>query len=153
MSIGRKGKALTFLSLVGVVSSAIGRDKKPKKRSSLVVVTDDEGKVLLGKRSSTDKWMPNHWGVFGGGVDEGESFEEGAVREIFEETHLRVNPDDLHFIRDVRPGLKLFITDKYSGEVSLEEASHGFEHSDFGWFTTEEIEELQTVPNIWNVLS
>jgi ADP-ribose pyrophosphatase YjhB (NUDIX family) len=46
-----------------------------------VVVTNDEGQILLIKRSDNDNWA-----VPGGAVDLGESVTEAAVRETKEET-------------------------------------------------------------------
>jgi len=51
-------------------------------------------KVLLGmkKRGSGVGW----WNGFGGRVEEGETFEGAALRELFEESGLRAHAGDLH---------------------------------------------------------
>ena len=50
------------------------------------VVFDDSGRVLLQKRADNGRWaLPGGW------VDPGESVEQGAVREVWEETGLRVS--------------------------------------------------------------
>ena len=54
--------------------------------SAAGVVIDERGRVLLQKRSATEE----SWGFPGGILDLGESFEEGAIREIHEETGLEV---------------------------------------------------------------
>jgi 8-oxo-dGTP pyrophosphatase MutT (NUDIX family) len=46
-----------------------------------VVVTDDDGRVLLIRRSDNDKWA-----LPGGAIDLGESMPQAAVREVAEET-------------------------------------------------------------------
>ncbi|OLZ73366.1 NUDIX hydrolase [Streptomyces sp. IMTB 2501] len=48
------------------------------------IVFDDEGRVLLGRRSDTGKWS-----VIGGIPDPGEQPAACAVREVFEETAVR----------------------------------------------------------------
>lgn len=50
-----------------------------------VVVRDDGGKILLERRSDCG-W----WGCLGGRVEPGESVEQAAVREVYEETGLSV---------------------------------------------------------------
>jgi ADP-ribose pyrophosphatase YjhB (NUDIX family) len=50
-----------------------------------VVLRDEAGKILLERRSDCG-W----WGCLGGRVEAGESVEQAAVREVFEETGLVV---------------------------------------------------------------
>lgn len=52
-----------------------------------VVIEDEQGRVLLDKRSDCGLWC-----IFGGGVDAGETAFECALRETEEETGLRVKP-------------------------------------------------------------
>lgn len=54
------------------------------------VIADDKGRVLLQKRGDTGKW-----GLPGGCMELGESAEETAVRETFEETGLVVEVGEL----------------------------------------------------------
>lgn len=48
-----------------------------------VVVLNEEGHILLQKRSDS-----HDWGTIGGALELGESFEEAAARELFEEAGL-----------------------------------------------------------------
>jgi 8-oxo-dGTP diphosphatase len=47
------------------------------------------GRILLLRRAAMDS-LPGYWETPGGGVEPGESFEAGAIRELAEETGLRV---------------------------------------------------------------
>ena len=53
-----------------------------------VIIINQQGEVLLGKRSS--QHAP-YWSIPGGHMEAGESFEQAAQREIFEETGLNIN--------------------------------------------------------------
>jgi mutator protein MutT len=56
-----------------------------------IVVFDDQGRVLLQKRSKTEEL----WGFPGGVMELGESAEEAAIREVREETGLEVKIDSM----------------------------------------------------------
>ena len=68
--------------------------KKNKRFSGILVKCND--KVLLCKRSS-DNTMPNQWSIPGGGIEDGETPEEAARREFFEETNIKIN-DKLNLV-------------------------------------------------------
>lgn len=59
-----------------------------------LIVKDD--KVLLLKRSETSKNFPGYWIGPGGHVDEGEDILTAAVREVFEETGIKINEETIN---------------------------------------------------------
>lgn len=65
------------------------------RRASRVLVVDEAGRVLL--LHGFDPGRPGfaYWFTVGGGLDPGEDHRQGAVRELFEETGLRVSPEEL----------------------------------------------------------
>jgi len=58
---------------------------------SRVLLFDRDGRILLFLTTAPDSSGVARWLTPGGGVDEGESFEEAARRELFEETGLLVD--------------------------------------------------------------
>ncbi|MDG9701067.1 NUDIX domain-containing protein [Streptomyces sp. DH37] len=62
------------------------------------VVFDDEGRVLLGRRADT-----GHWSVIGGIPEPGEQPADAAVREVYEETAVRVVPERLVLVQTLAP--------------------------------------------------
>jgi 8-oxo-dGTP pyrophosphatase MutT (NUDIX family) len=61
------------------------------RRVSRIILIDDQDRILLMLTASPRLATPVvRWITPGGGVDEGESHVEGAIRELFEETGLRV---------------------------------------------------------------
>ena len=78
--------------------NVVGRERRSRCHSdpSLihgavhVFVTDGDGRVFLQKRSLTKDIQPGRWDTsVGGHLSPGESYEEGAAREMLEEVGLR----------------------------------------------------------------
>ena len=67
-----------------------------ERRAARVLLVDPDGRVLL--QNCCDPAAPaagSWWNTTGGGVDEGESPSQAAVRELHEETGLQVGTADL----------------------------------------------------------
>ncbi|GAA3192817.1 MULTISPECIES: NUDIX hydrolase [Streptomyces] len=62
------------------------------------VVFDDDGRVLLGRRADTGGWS-----VIGGIAEPGEQPAAVAVREVFEETAVRVVPERVVLVEALPP--------------------------------------------------
>ena len=70
-------------------------DANAPKANSLVpgasaIVTDDQGRILLQRRSDNARWA-----LPGGVMDIGESIGQAIVREVREETGIEVAPEDI----------------------------------------------------------
>lgn len=63
---------------------------KPQRPAARLIVTDGAGRLLLFRFTPDDR--PPFWCTPGGAVDPGESFEEAARRELFEETGFDLDP-------------------------------------------------------------
>ena len=72
-------------------------------RGSVVVIFDEEGRVLMLLRPKTVSWGASKWALPGGHVEPGETPMMAAVREVREETTLAVpNPRRFPFPLMVR---------------------------------------------------
>ena len=60
---------------------------------SAIIIRNEEGKILLQER--TDR---NKWGLPGGCQDLGEDLRVTAVREAYEETGIKLNPNEIELI-------------------------------------------------------
>ncbi|MBM3200199.1 NUDIX domain-containing protein [Candidatus Woesearchaeota archaeon] len=82
-----------------IESKRAAHQKGLRHQSSHVWIYNPQGKVLLQKRSvNKDSW-PGLWDVSAAGhVIHGETPKEAAVREVFEETGLKINPKDLEYL-------------------------------------------------------
>ncbi|MEV6490611.1 NUDIX hydrolase [Actinoplanes sp. NPDC051633] len=65
------------------------------RRAARVVLVDGSGRALLLRGTDPARPSLRWWFTPGGGLSPGESPAEGAARELFEETGLRVPPADL----------------------------------------------------------
>ena len=63
--------------------------------SARVVLTDPAGRVLLFQGFDPARPQESFWFTVGGGVEDGEELREAAVREAFEETGLKLAPEQL----------------------------------------------------------
>lgn len=107
------------------------------------IVLDDKNRVLMHYRTDNDTWC-----LPGGIVDPGETVEETAIREVFEETGLKIydlklfniysgeeqhyiypNDDEVYFTNIA------FITNKYSGSIIAD----GVESKDVRFFDIENL--------------
>jgi 8-oxo-dGTP diphosphatase len=76
-----------------------------------IIVENKEGQILLLLRDNKSTIVyPNHWTLVGGKVEEGETPEMGAYRELTEETGLLA---DLSFWKRYDRQHPLFIVDQY----------------------------------------
>ena len=105
-------------------------------------IIGDSGKYLLIKRSSVSKFFPSKWDFPGGKVDSGESFEKSVIREVHEETALKVDVGKLLFEGKVNENdkdiyFKMFYINEFKGEVIL-----SLDHTEFKWLSKEEIASL-----------
>ena len=108
--------------------------KKPQRKVGDVAVLS-EGQVLCVKRSETQGKYPNFWSVPMGGVEKGETFREGAARELKEETLLDINPKNLVYLGTIKDGVYNRLTKIYKAEMDGKpKPTLDHEHVDYGYF-------------------
>lgn len=61
-----------------------------------VIIVNEKGQILLQSRADRNKW-----GLPGGCQELGETFIETAIREVLEETNLKITPENLELINIV----------------------------------------------------
>lgn len=119
-------------------------------------------KVLLCKRNNQGSF-PGMWSIPAGKMEENESTKEGAKREFFEETAINIDGVPLRFIglvpRHTRDGKKvkglmyvyLLETDEELNP-DFEKAIDGEEHTDYGYFTKEQLEQNKIGTYLYRLL-
>lgn len=117
--------------------------------SAGIIIIDKKGRVLLQKRTDNNKW-----GLPGGSLELGESFEEAAIREAYEEVGLKVKSLTLFNVYsgkecynkypngdEIYNASSIFISNDYEGEVVLD----GEESADALFFKKVDIPSLEEV--------
>lgn len=66
------------------------------KREISVIILNDKNQILLQKRSENKRSYPNMLVLCTGHVEENESFEEAAIRELKEELGVNIKFDELY---------------------------------------------------------
>lgn len=117
-----------------------------KLAASIGIIYKDS--ILLGKRTHKCHIhghtipLAGYWSIFGGSLDEGESFQSGAIRELFEETKINVEIHELIdgcMIENKNLRLKIFFVE--FEEMPTPELNP--EHTEYGWF---DIDKLDSFP-------
>ena len=108
-------------------------NKPPRKVGAVAVVS--EGQILCVKRSETQGKYPNFWSLPMGGVEKGETFPQGAARELKEETMLDFNPKELVYLGTIKDGVYNRITKIFKADMGGKpKPTLDHEHSEFGYY-------------------
>ena len=75
---------------------------RPSRRFASVGLVRPSGEVLMQERDEHPMLDPGRWGLPGGHLDDGESFVDGAVRELAEETGVKLSPEALTLVAEAR---------------------------------------------------
>lgn len=107
-------------------------DAEPSGHAAGILFVAKSGDVLLLRRSSAEANFAGHWALPGGGVDDGETPEEGAMREAAEE--MGVRPSSLGKLLDRRmtPTRKAFHTFAFPVKEQFVPKLND-EHSGYAW--------------------
>lgn len=125
------------------------------------LLTNDNGKLLILKRSNAVRTYKGLWGGVAGYIEENEEPYETAIKEIREEVGLE--KDKISLIKQLDP---IEFTDSYDGKVydwkifsflfKIEKKSKiiiDWEHLEYRWIPPLEIEKYDTVPYLKEIVS
>lgn len=134
------------MSYISDIRKHIGH--APMLTAGATVAVIKENKILLNLRSDTKTW-----GLPGGAIELGESLEETAARELYEETNLKAESfkflklysgKDLHFIYpngdELYTVTALYLAENVSGELRVNDC----ESTDIGFFAFNELPVLES---------
>lgn len=121
--------------------------EQKKVGAGLGVILISNGKILLGKRHpNPDKAdsvfkSAGEWCLPGGKLDFGETFEEGAIREVQEETGITIKNPKVISVHNFKNQYAHFMTvgliaQKWKGEASVMEPD---EITEWKWFSLKKL--------------
>jgi len=121
-----------------------------------VMMLNKDGKILLGKRNedsdkaSSELSGEGTWTMPGGKLHFQESFEEGAKREVAEETGILLTDVKVICVNNDKTKTAHFVTiglfsDNFDGEPKVMEPD---EITEWGWFNPEELPEKIYFPSL-----
>ena len=124
-----------------------GRDRKPGPIPCAgAVVRDRDGRLLLVQRGHAPS--VGLWSVPGGRVEDGETPEQAAAREVLEETGLQVRIGRL--LATVRIGD--YLVHDFAAEVTGGRLQAGDDASDVRWCSLDDAELLPLTPGLLDEL-
>jgi 8-oxo-dGTP pyrophosphatase MutT (NUDIX family) len=95
-----RGLAVALPRIIGSTSYASTFGTGVERRFGCVILVNADGALLLQERDEHAPIDPERWGMSGGHLDPGEDAEDGAYRELEEETGVRLESGTLrHFAR------------------------------------------------------
>jgi mutator protein MutT len=128
-------------------------EKKELKKNAVAIIVNNDNKILLLKRADDSEiWMPNKWGLVGGGIEKGETPQKAIEREIQEETGLEIKKFIKSFsINRNADSIEHIFACRYNGEPT--DIRLNDENTNYGWYDTSEMEYLNTVPHLMEYIT
>ena len=112
-----------------------------RRNVSVLILYNNESKILLQHRTKDAPTFPDYWAFFGGGVEEGESAEQAVKRESLEELGYELTGPQLftaqRFFYEGNQYTKHVFVEQYNGKaLTLGEGQA------MGWFLAAETRDL-----------
>ena len=102
-----------------------------------VTIVHDMEKILLVRRAIQPHY--GKWSLPSGYVDRGEAVENAAVREVLEETNLKI---EINSLQGIYSGIGPVILAVYQASPTCGQPSIGSEVSEVGWFNINSLPDL-----------
>jgi len=126
---------------------------KPFALAVKALIADDQGRILLLRRSMESKFYKHRWDLPGGKVDCGEGFDLALRREVAEETGLSIALDGVagateYDMPTVRLAVLFLEARPIAGEVALSS-----EHDAFQWVARQELGQVDAAGKLHDFLA
>lgn len=108
-----------------------------------VLLQDNNGKILIIKRSTDSKTNPGKWELPGGKVDQGESFDQALIREVYEETCLKIALNHVIGISEQSLPLIRAVHIIMFGKIIEGELNLSSEHEGYAWVFFEDLHDYE----------
>ncbi|WP_019518716.1 NUDIX domain-containing protein [Faucicola boevrei] len=114
----------------------------PRQEYADTLLFNKSGQILLAQRSAKDDFKPNKWWIVGGKIEQGETPKQGAIRELAEETDVKLS--DLTFVEKVNLSTGS-ISHRFAGVVKDDTPIHlkKDELQAYAWVNTDKLGEYE----------
>lgn len=120
--------------------------------AAIIILYDDNGRVLLQQRTDDAKKLPGYWAFFGGGIEDKETPKEAVIRECYEELRVSLlNPKlvlEREFMIKKQHGYMYVFVHPIEDKKMIE--LH--EGQGLGWFFLHEIQHLTMIEHDKEIL-
>ena len=121
-------------------------------KKAAVIIPMHRHRFLIMRRSGSDPYFPLSWNFPGGGLEEGETGEEGALRELSEEAAIEAEKDQLEKIGTYHQDgvtIHLYRLKVLSPVVRCRDG----EHDTYAWVTREVMDLYPLMPGTKKILT
>jgi 8-oxo-dGTP pyrophosphatase MutT (NUDIX family) len=125
----------------------------PRDAVAAIIVVERQGYLLQLRDNRPDIFFPDHWGLFGGAIEPGESEEAALRRELAEEIGIDIPPDAVRYVTRIdidwnRPGCGMKTRAFFEVTLTAERVQSLIlqEGADLRVFSPDEIRELRVTP-------
>lgn len=122
-----------------------------QKSCTVAIIKDN--KLLLLLRGSTAPYNPDKYCLPGGMVDSNESLLDCAIRELYEETGVSLNKDQLNELVIKYPSgykktIYVYKDDSFNQPINI-----SWEHSKYTWADSKTLDYNSTIPNFYRTIN
>lgn len=129
------------------------KDDNPNQ-SSMAVLIDPKDRILILKRPANLKpdSFPNKWCIPGGKALVGETPLNNVIREVLEETGIKLKPSSTNYLLNKQEGDKnyFFFMARVNQEPKMMNVLD--EHEEFKWIRADEIEKYDMIKDTHNII-
>jgi len=129
------------------------KNENPNQASMAVIICPYD-KILILKRPSglKEEHFPDKWCLVGGGALEGETPLQNVIREVEEETGIKLEPNMLHYLLNKREDDKNYHffyvrTDQQPNIMNVLD-----EHEEFKWIRADEIDKYDMIKDTHDII-
>lgn len=110
-------------------------------------------RILLVRRSASDRWAAGEWETPGGKLEHGEALMDGLRREVWEEAGVEMhNIQLLYATSGLLENDNHLVALHYRGEAANDQVRLSEEHQDFRWASKEDLLALYYPPMLRELL-
>ncbi|HBD25024.1 MAG: hypothetical protein A2566_01790 [Candidatus Zambryskibacteria bacterium RIFOXYD1_FULL_40_13] len=110
---------------------------------AVVILYDDNKKILMQQRGNDEKYYAGYWGCFGGHMENDETPKDALERELVEELEYKVKNPVLLVTNEFIDGDSKIVTHNFIEKYDKSQQLVQHEGKGYGWFTVDDALKLK----------